>query len=353
MPHLKHQMKRFLNFSFLVLILSLTACTDFFFKEVDAFKIPPVNSKLAVYGRFESDSTFFVALTQSAVIGDSKQPMYALPNAKVYICVDGDTILLTETKNNTLIRNRGFIYYEEYGNTSYSTNNFSYYTNPAYTFLKGKTYTIGVEANGKTASATGFVPDTIQNLQGDLSISYFNPETKQVGKRRIYVLNLSWDADAELENNYYAIELSGMINKTFLNYYIDGQGQPVFFTDTAIGLTQPNVYDEELGRFSYGSERAILMVPAQKVGDRMQTRIVFHLMSGYDYGQDVPGDSLVELTAKINKVNKPLVDFHKTFYNYELSQGNPFAEPVRIKSNVSTGLGYVSGVSIKKITFKP
>lgn len=347
-------MREYLHYIASVLLLTLSACSDFLEQEVDINKLPPINSKLAIFGQFDRDSTFFVALTQSYVIGDKKQPNYTVPNAKVYIYVDGDTIQLTETKNYTLISNRGFNYYDSgEGNTDYSTNKFSFYANSAYTFKPGKNYAIAVEGNGKTASATTFIPDTVARIEANLTTSYYDPQLKQISKGKHYTAQLSWDTDPISANNYYAIELLCKIKRPFINVYTDSQGNPVYFTDTFTTIDRPEVFFDDLGIFNYIGGSTYFVSPAKQNGSRMRASIIFRSVNYYSSGSNgLQTDSIIEVTAKINKVTKELADFHQTYYNYERSHGNPFAEAVRIKSNVSTGLGYVSGLSTQKINLK-
>lgn len=308
---------------------------------------------MAIFGRFDRDSTLFVALTQSYVIGDKKQPNYTVPNAKVYIYVDGDTIQLTETKNYTLISNRGFNYYDSgEGNTDYSTNRFSFYANSAHTFKPGKSYAIAVEANGKTASATTFIPDTVARIETNLTASYYDPQLKQIGKLKHYTAQLSWDADPTSANNYYAIELLCKVKVPFINVYTDAQGNPVYFTDTLTTINNPEVFIDDLGFFDYRGG-IYFVSPAKQNGSRMQASVIFRSVNYYSSGSNgLQSDSIIEVTAKVNKVTKELVDFSQTYNNYERSHGNPFAEAVRIQSNVSTGLGYVSGLSTQIISLK-
>jgi hypothetical protein len=164
----------------------------------------------------------------------------------------------------------------------------------------GKTYTLTVEFDGETASATTTIPEPVK-----LDSVWFELEP---GKDSLGLLWLHF-TDPVDSKNYYRT-LTQVENED--NKYI-----PTYF---------PNFNDE----FFNGQEIKISLYKGNKVSTDKVDELFYTL-----------GDTII---LKATTIDKASYEFWVTFQKEIINTGNPFASTnARVQSNVSNGLGVWCG----------
>jgi hypothetical protein len=276
-------------------LVAAIACVFLVSCEKDAnIPVPKDVPKLVVYGYMTpTDSVTVISVTSSnPVFGDAGDDSFSpVTDATVTITTLGVTYTLT---------------YEP-------TFEIYYILNSALGVNPGQAYTLNVSAPNFTAvTATTSVP-VVNNFNPQITeVSTTAPSTS-LGNPRIYkyTVNINYFA-----NNYYRL------SESF--YHVDTSSGG---NDTLVGRNHDSFYDQSTASGSTISDQLEAFTDIDTEPYAFHYGFYFDLIvSGYDYFK-----------------------FHQSFQNY--SQGNPFAEPSLIYSNMTNGYGIFAGylkVTVRK-----
>ncbi len=216
------------------------------------------------------------------------QPLYGTASGDISDPVTNATIILSSTQGNiTLLYNNQSGYYEAMSNT--------------YPIYYGATYKLGVTlANGSFAEAETTVPGNIipiLNASAEALTVNNMPQTR-------FKLNFNDDGSTV---NYYRVSVLGIE----YNFPLD-----TFFSETGIRAIYTDLNNN---------------------GKNME--VSFENYGGNNLGQ-------IGYDIYLLNCNKDYFQFYKSIFNYQ--NGNPFAEPSLIYSNVKGGFGVFSAYTMSK-----
>ncbi len=323
----------------------LTSCSDFFASEVDLDKLPNIESKFVVQAFCAPDSTFFVAVGKSKVIGQKGD--YAIDGATVTVTVDNSDYLLSQTFDKKLIVPKGYgSQNDSYGNEALT--NFGFYHSPTNKFEAGKTYTITVSKNGKVVSGSLTIPAAPQNFTVKLDSSYYNPQLKREDTDYTYFIDIGWVVEDEKD---------AFLVDVFSNYeYAYNTGNSYYYYDS---ISMQYIYMPEYDTIKY-DYNALFYNPQQNYfNPDVITRLVNpNLPKGSFFTKRLYFQRLISGTASPNlkfRIMRSSSDFYKyneSLYNNQFSGGDPFSEPIPVHSNITGGLGCVAGYYPSVVTLK-
>lgn len=278
----------------IVLITVFASCEDMFRGAVLEVELPDHESKLAPYAFFkDTDSILVVKVGKSVGILDSVNPDLVL-DATVELYKNGS---LEHT----------FIY-----NTV--TNSYEVDLGRPFAPAAGDEYELRVSKDGfESASATQIVPLAVQ---AD-SVEYVEQGGVDQFGEPLDVVNVTFTDPAGV-NNFY--EFSGFVNIKYTD---------PFDTTVTYEYQNPFYFESNDPNFDNGA-LSDATFDGQQYTIRLETYPAF-------WG----GSNDFEISGVINfsSTTTGYATFIKSLNDYWNADGNPFAEPVILYSNTSTGLG--------------
>jgi hypothetical protein len=265
--------------------LAFTACE----KEVTNIKLPQASSKLVVTSFISPQDTLLrVSVLESVpAIGKNRLSSGDILNATVSI-TDGERSV----------------------NLLYDTQALAY-TADAETLpvIPGKTYFLEVtDAKGRKATASCTVP---VNAAPALEIAIDSAKARYGGDYIEYFMLMKWQ-DTPGEINYYRVFAEVTITQEGVdNTYT----QPVYFEDYSFNISLYS--DNRLDGARFSSPKGFIYKPS--------------------YSPQQPVTST--LYAYLLNTDEHYYRYHQSLMNNYNTDGNPFAEPVLIYSNIEGGLG--------------
>jgi hypothetical protein len=173
--------------------------------------------------------------------------------------------------------------------------------------VPGNTYFLEVsDAKGRKADASTTVPIT-QDVPLEIDI---DSAKARYGDYTEYFMTMKWQ-DTPGETNYYRVFAELISNQSGVGTY----SQPIYFEDFSFNIS---VYsDNRLDGARFSSPRGFIFKPP--------------------YNPQQPVAST--LYAYLLNTDEPYYRYHQSLTNNYNVDGNPFAEPVLLFSNVNGGLG--------------
>lgn len=152
----------------------------------------------------------------------------------------------------------------------------------------------------------------------------------------------------EINLTFLKVENSSENEENFLQYFLkfhDLGGVPNYYGFRA----WVNKYYEENGNERIYRENLYLedfsWVMTDRVFDGKEKTIVF---SSYSYGEE---NNIDTIFVKVLQTDQNFYHFHYSFHSFQSSDGNPFAEPTPIFSNIKDGLGCFAGYTERVYAF--
>lgn len=307
------------------LIILLAAC-----ETVVDVDIPDETSRLVPNAFLEDGQPMVLRLTQSQSILTNR-PLQAVSGAAVTVQEeDGEEINLIEEPETPGV----------------------YYA--ARRAVAGERYTLSITKDGfESAEATAFIRDpiAIEALDYDTTVTryrYDYGDSIVVGEDiDISEMRITFD-DPAAERNFY--ELAVIIRQSYVETVYDEEGNP--FTDTVVYYIQQYLESDDpafagsQGDFVEGEDAVYgeLLTFSDEFlnGDRYTLRFKPQI---YFYGE---GDSRTVLVVLRTISEERYLYFQSADLQY-YNDGNPFAEPVQVYSNVSNGFGIFAGFSADSV----
>ena len=314
--------------SFIISAILLTAC-DAFDTIVDV-EIPKEPPRLVANAFLQADSAVVLELTQSQSIL-SNATLREIAGATATLLEDGQQVAMLEGADTPGL----------------------YYS--IFTPSVGKNYTLQVSKAGfESIEATTFIhpPVAIQEIEVDttLLINSYMSEDSIITERNIVVneARVTFNDPAN-ESNYYELLAYRYVSQFIGDY--DDQGNYIV-TDTLRYLEQlylssddPAVAEGESDVLEGDSDfyGAVLSFSDDFFNGKPYT-LRFKLDAYYYEYQADP-----QLYIMLRSINEGQYRYFRSVDLQYENEGNPFAEPVQVYSNVSNGYGIVSGSSADQV----
>ncbi|MFN3916886.1 MAG: DUF4249 domain-containing protein [Flavobacteriales bacterium] len=253
--------------------------------------------KITINSAFTPDSSWAVKLTRSLSVIDNGQ-LSDIENATVIISgSDGTTTPLTYDAVT------------------------GFYTSTA-TLVANVNYTISASApNYPNASSTGLAKQPVPIIQVDTS-----SRTSEWSKFKIFKIKFN---DPSFSQDYYMVTIIQRVE----DYTYDWMGNIVdtFYYDYKLHLNSSDLSSDQDNDWN----------EAVTFSDNLfngQTKVFT-----CETYQDFPNND--KFLIVLSRLSEDFYKYKKTIMAYWNSHGNPFAEPVRVHTNVEGGFGIFAGLS--------
>lgn len=326
-------MRDFRVISFITgLMLLLGACQEDFILEAN---LPDTEEELVVNGVFSPDSLFEVFINTSKPLLGREKPE-AITNARVEI-LENDEVVDVLSYISTHGLDGPFIF----NATTQGERTIARYQSTSLFPDIGKRYTIRVIAEGfDEVTGEGHVPPSVPIVEGEYAArTVADPILGDRGELRVTF------ADPPGESNFYNIRHHyRTVNTTdgFVSLYTTGFKLITPLQDDLFGADPDDLVS---GNNSFTtSEDGVTFSDALFDGKRKE--IVLEVAddicgAGEGWSSEWECQQVVELST----VTEAFYEYHRTLKLQNAAAQNPFAESVRIKSNMSNNLGVFAGLN--------
>lgn len=276
------------------LLVSACDMESMFLKDIDVLG----ESEIVVVGYISpDDETVKVAVMKAQTIGEPTLTNVYIDDAEVMISDGENEYSMTWTQNVTDEEIEDDEYYYYYLHDPYFVYEVS---NDVVQVTEGKTYHLTVKAEGKALRASCTVPTGKVAPEVELSDDSDSP-----------FLNVSWVKNAS-ETGFYVVDAQ-IYNETDSFQYTD------FFTGDTISET----YSQRL----YLYDNYVQSSLSGQVRFRQEV-----------YFQNEPNQN-TDLIVYVVHADENYFRYHKSIEDASYQDGNPFAEPIIIHSNIENGAG--------------
>jgi len=293
-------------------------------------KVDGIDKKIVLNSLINPDSTINIHLSKSISVLDIDKNIELIKNAKVKI-FEND-ILKEDVQFDTL----------------------GYYSSSVYPQI-GKEYKVTVDYSPlQSVDAITIVNSLVPITSIDFKPSFdgivqtwYDTDTGEAFDTTIYRLNnlqvettFNDPADAE---NYYLLTFSALMPQ--YRYY------PPNYEAVFIGNKMSSIdYDSE--NLSWENYFSMDNFSGFAISDELFNGNTKTIKASLYMGGEYYGDELPQRNDKVfinlNSISKEFYQYIISYSKYEDIEGNPFAEPVNIMSNVNNGLGFFSSYSTAK-----
>ncbi len=269
-------------------------------KEIE-LKQSEIDPRIVVNSIFTANDTIWVELSESRnVLFEGEMPT-----------ITDATLKLTDGNGTVL----GEFVHESNGN----------YAIPSVFPLAGNRY-------GITASKEGFESVTAFSSAPQLiSLTSIDTVSKADISEMEFTINFTDNAS---EKNYYSISITGYYG------YEDEFGEIVYWENNYFSTKEFYVVNGGGGIGEDGTKNDMeFYFPDDLIaGDNISFKSSIYFPAANEYP--------VYFVVKVASLSEDLYKYKVTYANYLNAQGSPFAEPVRVYSNVENGFGIFGGSSI-------
>lgn len=311
--------------------LALSACE----KTLD-FPIEYKQPKLVLNCVLSNNSEINFTVSRSMHILDSKE-IVMIPDADVIIFEDDKPLQVVPVSN-------GAGHYHA-----------------SYTPKIGHTYKFQISKDGFEtieAEATMLDPTTINRFSCNAKVSDYDDIYYGNGT---YSISINFN-DNQQQENYYMIKMTGEFPQDMKDY-LSGLYEDNFLAYQILDSTYElflECNDQSVGRNSDGT--SLFIADEIIVGGNYTVKFnaydyrdlygIFYDMSYYNSIEDTTGNQgngienlpfyqeyEYNIIVHLQVINKDYYQYEKSYYLYNENDGNPFAEPTLVKTNVKNGLG--------------
>ncbi|MEM7037072.1 MAG: DUF4249 domain-containing protein [Bacteroidota bacterium] len=307
----------------LLAVLMVTSC-----KEALDYDIPTAKPQLVVNSLFGRDSTWRIEVSTTAITGAGNQ-IESLKDAQITLLENGFEI--ADLSVDSTFSNP---WYQRTDGEEDDAESKFYYHYTAVTEAKaGKEYAIMVSYPGfETVTAVSTVP------QAQRAIYRVDRNFEAISIGGTEYAAVPFELHDNDRTNYFALELV-TISKT------TGESEKIRF------FSRENIFAQnfdyrgavvENGIF-YDSKNGVYFSNEDFKGEIKPLRI-------YVESKYLTGDYDVKL--RILNLSSEYYQFATTFQRQIRNQGNPFAEPAQVYSNINNGLGIFAGYSVRQLDIR-
>ncbi|RRB04162.1 DUF4249 domain-containing protein [Larkinella rosea] len=308
---------RFLLFLLLAgLLVSLTACESLI-NEVDPDRLPTVERKLAVQCYISpQDSLLMATVTLS-------QPVLEPRNSAISSEIK---VVLTEGNRSIELK--------------YDPKQYAHVADSRlFPIVAGKTYRLAVQWRELSASASCTVPEAVPITSARLDSTRESNNWGGGSSRWIYDARLTWK-DPVGQADYYRVAGELRANQwVTLSRYVAGQSRPDTF-QRRLFMQSPLFFDATSQHISDLSQDGQSITSPKGNLPNYLSYTYFDSLSNGSYNGYIPlTQRPVSVSVMLLHVDKNYYDYHRTLQQQGDIEGNPFAEPVLIPTNITGGLG--------------
>ncbi len=257
-------------------------------------------SKIVINSLFNTEDTFSVHISNSLSLIDVEDLKY-LKNADLKLYDEAGSLVSTPqfTKNG-------------------------FYVDPDFKFSEGKSYKIVVEKTGyKTVEATDIIPKAISINKVDSQIVMSQDGYEE--------LQFAIDFNDPEGENYYMVEVSANYVYRWDTFEYSGYEQAYLNT------IDPNVSGSGgVNGTTYGQQ--LILSDRNFDGKTYTFRFNTSMYILDEYYENVE--------IKFYSISKAVYNYFTSLQRYQNVQGDPFATPVQVYSNVENGFGIFGGAAI-------
>ncbi len=288
-------------FVLLISIVLLASC-----EQTITIDLGEYDPKIVVYGVLEPDSVVRIYITESqAYLRDlDEDDQYGfIQNATVVLSngIQTDTLTIDSKWEYQEVQNFD-LFFKDSVLTYFYTSNMN--------IERGKDYSLEVFSNGRKATATTHVPEPVE-----ITDAFFEIEIQSFfGFSDTVELIKGTFADVASEGDYYRIEW--VFDQWSFNEDSIGTIDSVLYTTTSYSNT---FYDDIASN-----------------GDEKEFKEWFYPL--FYYSPDMMQDT-IEVKVRLDHISKSLAEYIDSYNEQNYAAGDPFSEPVFIKSNIEGGLG--------------
>lgn len=312
-----------------VLLVGLTACQQDLILEV---QLPEPEAELVVNSLFHPDSLWAVYVnTDTRLLGTAHPD--AVTGARVEI-LDGDRVIEVLPYDRTFSFS-GFQIYDGVGDFHEGT--VARYRSASLRPEVGRTYGIRVTADGYNAvTGSGSVPAHVPILAGTYRADV---ATDQIGT--LDEVRITFD-DPPGEANFYNLRVhtrgldkaTGFVGTLAYGFTVVSDLQDDFFgADPDDFLGDNDIFEVK--------EDGVTFSDAFFDGKRKE--IVLQVRGGSPCGFSSSQDQVCQTVVELSAVTEAFYRYHRTLQLQNEAAENPFAEPVRILSNMDNEMGVFAG----------
>lgn len=291
-------MKLVVSSVFLLMLFSLPACE----KDITV-DLPPPESMVVVEGKIESGGTPVVTLTRNAGYFDSFDPS----SLDKYIVHDALVIVSDGLLSDTLKE------------LAFGSNKTGIYTGGKIQGQPGRYYSLTITTQGQHLSSVTKIPPLVK-----LDSAYFVRVSPEDSLGR---LGLHLD-DPDTIGNYYRV-MTTRLNKKYYTKNFLGISSPPDYYPSGNSVYEDRLFNAK--KFDIFISRGV-PAASQAVYDNNRERNRFKA-----------GDTI---SVKWMSISREVYQFYRTMEIEKNNNGNPFAAPVTVRSNIKGGLGVWSGLGV-------
>lgn len=300
-------MKAFTQLSIIIMIALISQACQ---KEID-LKLDEYQPKLAINSLFEQDSNFYFSITESQSVLDN-DTFPPLENVSIVL-----TNSLGESETITALVDHKFYYLNKRVYKSEMRAR------------QGLTYDISVShPNHKTATAKAGIPDGVKITSLD---------TQTVLEFGYPALRINMTFQDPVATNYYELKLFAYAPEiihdkqtwetidTIMSY------QEIYYSFPSDGLIDNggnSIFSDEL----FNGKEYTLSFNTEKY-------YIDYLLEGIEAFPDAE----IFLLPELRSISKEYYDYQTSMVKYWNADGNPFAQPVQVYTNVEEGFGIFAG----------
>ena len=327
-------MKKILQLSILIVLLS--GC----FKNIDIFDDSNFETHLVVNSITSPDNHFKVYVSRTAIPKQLDSTVFVL-DAKVEVY-----------ENNQLIET--LEHYYPAPPQMWWTLNRPYYTSD-FIAQDGHTYTIKIEALGKTVEKEFSFPEKVKTV--DISVTNKEFELNPYDNGYFYYwlendLNITINDPAG--KNYYMIDFYAHEHGFYLDTIVESGDTLIFPTDSVISLYtyyHDWYFNDDLSDIQNITggmpDREDGYSYAYILNDELFSEQSYNIQGLLSfYGDFKEGDD-IWLYYRVITISEDLFNFFVTAQKAQMTQGNPFVEPVNVYSNIEgDNYGLITGINV-------
>ncbi len=286
--------------------------------------LPEHEPELVLNSYFGTDTTFIVTLHESKSILDASNDFKVVQVATIQLYAEGQLIgTFTETETES-----------EYG-TKFGSYVLDHYPEA------GVNYSVVASKSGfRTVEAQDIIPlektnPSIENFKDVSDGEYY-------GERKYHLTYSLNDPPGE---DFY--EVFVYVEEPIYEHYMDDDT----FYYYQNGYEKNRIYYEDIG--AELNEFEDHSVDYTLFSDELfDGRKYTHTIEATIYKHSKNKDSTIKLYLEVKHVSEAYFLYKKSFGLQENSDGNPFAEPAPVYSNIESGLGIFAGYGVETIYFE-
>ncbi len=319
-----------MRFCYFLLLISLLASAC---ETVVEIELPEEGNRIVVNGLVPSDSSWIMRITQS------KDPLETVDFfTSIFTPIKNAEVVITDNEGNTI----NLTYSEdipEFVDCEFENcDAYGYFVNPS-AAKAGMNYTLQVNANGFPSVTSQFlIPEKVPIKSAEIG-EVVTINTGDFSENEVDG-NITFQ-DNPNERNFYTFEVYSIVAYTIDN--VDPDTGEIISSDTITDYFQISVSSPDPSVVNSDADFATSFL---LINDNLSNGSEYNLNFKIDYFNS-QGFIYV-----FKHISEDYYNYLLSYENFQFTDGNPFAEPVQIASNVENGLGIIATYSSDTVSFE-